>query len=335
MRVNRWFAVAGIVVLAAAVTIGCGGSSGGSSQTSGKTRKIFVFTPFPTGVNDVTRAWNNGWRQGATDLGDGFDVQVKAEGQIEPDAAPFLNFINTALVQKPDGIVVVPNNAAAMAAGLKKIAAGGTKVLLMDQDVAGMTDKVSFVGTDNRQAGRLAADWMVKQARAGKMRSPQVAILGSTPGISSTDDRQHGFQHALAGSPLKVVATALPTCDDPAKARATMADVLSAHPGLGGVYSVCDQIATGAAQALKAAGQLDVQAASVDASKQGVQLIVSHQGIDAEVAQHLLRMGRTAVTTLGHAIQGRQVPKRIDTGVELVTEHNAQAYLQRAAVESK
>ena len=271
----------------------------------------------------------------ARQLGGSVAVEQKATSKLETDAAPYLTFIKSALVKKPDGIVVVPNNAAAMTSGLRQIAAQGTKVLIMDQDVPKMNDKVAFVGTDNKAAGKVAADWMLEQFKAGALPSNEVAILRSPPGISSIDDRTAGFKEALAGSELKVVSELAPACNDSADARSAMADVLTAHPKLGGVFSACDIIATGAARTLMAKGKGAVAHVSVDASKQGVDLILQHKGIDAEVAQHLLKVGQSSVVTLAQALQGKRVPAKVDTGTDLVTEDNARSYLEKAAAESK
>jgi ribose transport system substrate-binding protein len=326
---------AGMVALVA----GCGSDDGGSTTSSAaapaKKEKIMTFVFAPRGFNDVTKAWFNGFDAAAKQLGSSVDVQQKATSKLEPDAGPYLSFIRSALVQRPDGIVVVPNNAAALTSGLKQIAAQGTKVLIMDQDVPKMDNKVAFVGTDNKAAGKVAADWMIAQAKAGKLPSNQVGILRSPPGITSTDDRAAGFKAALAGSDLKVVSELAPACNDSADARSAMADMLTAHPKLGGVFSVCDIIATGAARVLVAKGRDAVAHVSVDASKQGVDAILQHKGIDAEVAQHLLKVGQSSVTTLAQALRGKTVPADVDTGTDLITEANATSYLQKAAAESK
>ena len=327
---------AGLLAFAA----GCGSDGGDATTTSSgsapaKKKKIMTFVFAPRGFNDVTRAWFNGFDAAARQLGSTVDVQQKATSKIEPDAGPYLSLIRSALVQRPDGIVVVPNNAAAMTAGLKQIAAQGTKVLIMDQDVPKMENKVAFVGTDNKAAGKVAADWMLAQLKAGAMPSNQVGILRSPPGISSIDDRTAGFKAALAGSELKVVSELAPACNDSADARSAMADMLTAHPKLGGVFSACDVIATGAARVLLAKGRGAVAHVSVDASKQGVDSILQHKGIDAEVAQHLLRAGQASVATLAQALQGKTVPPSVDTGTDLVTEDNARSYLEKAATESK
>jgi ribose transport system substrate-binding protein len=328
--------IATMLVLAA----GCGSDSkekGGTASTAApaKKAKIMTFVFAPRGFNDVTKAWFNGFDAAARQLGGSVQLQQKATSKLEVDAAPYLTFIKSALVQKPDGIVVVPNNAAAMTSGLQQIAAQGTKVLIMDQDVPKMTDKVAFVGTDNKAAGKVAANWMVEQFKAGKMPSNQVAILRSPPGISSIDDRTAGFKEALAGSELKVVTELAPACNDSADSRSAMADALTAHPKLGGVFSACDVIATGAARTLVAKGKDALAHVSIDASKQGVDAIIGHKGIDAEVAQHLLKVGQSSVVTLAEALHGKKVPANLDTGTDLVTEDNAKGYLEKAAAESK
>jgi ribose transport system substrate-binding protein len=326
----------GLVVFAT----GCGssdskGTTTAKAGTPAKKAKIMTFVYAPRGFNDVTRAWFNGFDAAARQLGASADVQEKATSKPEPDAAAYLSFIKQALVQKPDGIVVVPNNATALASGLEQIAAQGTKVLIMDQDVPKMDNKVAFVGTDNKAAGKVAADWMLQQFKAGKMPSNQVGILRSPPGITSIDDRTAGFKAALAGTDLKVVSELAPACNDSADGRSAMADMLTAHPKLGGVFSACDVIATGAARVLLAKGKDAVAHVSVDASKQGVDAILQHKGIDAEVAQHLLKVGQSSVTTLADALQGKSVPPNVDTGTDLVTEANARNYLDKAAAESK
>jgi ribose transport system substrate-binding protein len=332
-----------IVLVLGLVAVGCGSDekksgSGGQSDSAAspaKPKKVIAFVFGPRGFNDVTKAWFNGFDAAAQSLGGKVDLEVKGMGKLEPEAAPYLNFIRQALVTKPDGIVVVPNNGTAMKSGLEQIASQGTKVLIMDQDVPDMNGKVSFVGTDNRNAGKQGADYLIKQFESGKMKSNKVAVLGSAPGVTSTDDRLAGFLDAIKGSPLKVVAKRAPKCEDGTKGRSTMADVLSANPDLGGVYSVCDIIALGAAQALKAADRLDVQHVSVDASTAGVKAIQSKAGINAEIAQHLLKAGQLSVETLVKALQGEQVPPQVDTGTTLVTDANAAEYLQTASEESK
>lgn len=327
-------AVGGVALLAFA---GCGSDSkGGGTGTDaggGAPKSLMAFMYFPAGFNDNTQALANGLQAGGDALGDRATLEVKAMGRLETDAGAFLNYINTALVQQPDAIIVVPNNAAAMAAGLRRIADGGTKVILTDQAVPGF-QPTALVQTDNRAAGRQAAQYLLDQQAAGRLSSDEVAILGSTPGISSTDERAAGFKEALAGSDLKVVVNLAPKCDDSEAARATMADVLSAHPRLAAVFSVCDTIALGAARAMKAAGRLDVVQAAVDGSRTGVEQIQKDGGIDAEIAQQFFKEYQDAVGIAADAAQGKTVDKVDYIPTLLITRDNAADFLATLAQQS-
>jgi ribose transport system substrate-binding protein len=318
---------------ALAVSIPACGSDSDDAGSGGDKKSMMAFVQAPRGTNDVTRAWFNGLEEGGRQVADEFTLEIKAPGKWETDPGRYLNFVRSAIVKQPDGIIVLPNNAAGMKSGLEQIAED-MKVVIMDQDVKDMAGKVSFVGTDNIKAGETAAEWMLQQHQDGKLRSTEVAVLGSTPGISSTDDRLTGFEQGLEGSPLKIVSKLQPACDDATKARTAMADVLTAHPNLGGVFSVCDTIALGAARVIMDDGN-KVKQIAVDASEQGVQAMVDGKGIDAEIAQHFFDAGLESVRTLAKALNGQKVPPTVDTGVLLVTEQNAEDYLAQAAKEAQ
>jgi ribose transport system substrate-binding protein len=325
------FAVGTVVVLGIA---GCGSSSpkssasksSGASNASAEIGTIMSFTYFPAGLNANTQAGWNGMHAAAAELRGKASVQFKWMGSLENDAGAYLNYINTALVQKPAGVIIIPNDATAMAAGLKRIAATGTKVILTDESVPGFTPE-SIILIDNKAAGADAGEYLVAQQKAGKLVSNQVAILGSTPGITSTDDRVAGFKQAIAGSGLKIVVTLEPTCTAPEAGRTAMADVLSAHPKLGAVFSVCDTIALGAAKAIQAANRLSVQQVATDGSTPGIQTLEAGKGINAEIAQNFYTEDRLAVLVAEKAVAGETVPRTVYVPLVRVTKANAAAYL--------
>jgi ribose transport system substrate-binding protein len=201
----------------------------------------------------------------------------------------------------------------------------------MDQDVPNFPDKAAFVGSDNKKTGAIAAKWLIDQYNAGKLPSNEVAILKGPPGTTSTDDRVTGFKDALAGSKLKIVSELVPGtgCGDTAKAVSTSADLLSAHPKLGGIFTVCDLIGTGTAKALVKAGRTNVLQVSVGNSADDVKLIkAGNKGFDAMVAQDFGKVAETAVQTLAAVLQGKHVDKEVtDNGGQLVSAENADQYL--------
>lgn len=341
MSIRRgWLAALAVGSVALLGFAGCGsdskdsaGTTAGGGDGGGTPKSITAFTYFPAGFNDNTQALVNGLQAGGDALGGKARLEIKAMGRLETDAGAFLNYINTGLVTQPDAIIVVPNNAAAMAAGLRKIADDGTKVILTDQAVPGF-EPTALVQTDNRAAGRQAAQYLLDQLQAGRLASDEVAILGSTPGISSTDERAAGFKEGLAGSDLKVVVNLAPKCDDSEAARSTMADVLSAHPRLGAVFSVCDTIALGAAKAMEAADRLDVQQVAIDGSRTGVEAIEQGKGVNAEIAQQFFKEYQDAVAIAAAAAAGQTVDGIAYIPTVLVTKDNAAEFLATFAQQS-
>jgi ribose transport system substrate-binding protein len=91
---------------------------------------------------------------GAKRAADQYDVQVNVI-RCKSDTMAQIDAINAALKDKYDGIAVSPINTSGEAAALASIA-GQTSLVTLDSDspVAG---KLCFVGTDNYEAGRLAA----------------------------------------------------------------------------------------------------------------------------------------------------------------------------------
>ena len=337
---SRFRVVPIAIAVVALLVIGCGGGddpSSDSAQAAAKSRKtIYVFAYFPHSLVTGTWAWYNGWQKAAAEVKPDVDVVIKEMGKIELEPANYLNFIRTGMVRQPDGVVVVPNSGATLSTGLQQMRKQfpDVKWLAMDQPIPGL-DVVSYVGTDNRAAGRQAAEYLLAQHDAGKLKSNEVAVFKAPPGATSQDERVAGFKAAIEGSPLKVVKTIQD--DDSARAtgRANMIDVLTAHPNVGAVFSATDGYGLPVGAALAATDHLDVVNVSVDADAEAIKLIIDGKGMDAEVAQHFYDMGYQAVSTLARALKGETVQKQVDTGTTLVTKSNAEVYLKRAAAEGK
>ena len=330
---SRWaqgiaavFAV-GIVVVAAA--------SGASSRVANPAQEktIFVFACFPP---NIAYAWANGWYQARAALKGVDNVVIKAEGSFDPDPASYLSFIKTAMIQQPDGIVIVPNNGAGMSSGVRQLQQQypNTKIVVMDAPIPNV-DVTGFVGTDNFKAGEQAAGWLIQQYKQHKLKSNELAVFAEPAGESTSQNaRVEGLLAGIKGSPLHVVKTVAMENQDATAAKAAMADVLVAHPNIGGVFSATDLFSVGVASTLAAKHALDVEQVSVDAQPAAVELMIKHQGVNAEIAQHMKFTGYKSVMTVADALAGKPVVKNFNTGTTLVTPSNAQSYLKVVAAEN-
>ncbi|HWT44123.1 MAG TPA: substrate-binding domain-containing protein [Sphingopyxis sp.] len=103
------------------------------------------------------------------------------------------------------------------------------------------------VGSDNREGGRLAAEYLLGRGRR------RLLFLGDA-GHGEAEDRLNGFHAGLAGSDAALVAN-IPCAFTLAAGRDAVAPLLDdGEPGFDGIFASSDAIAMGAIEALQARG---------------------------------------------------------------------------------
>ena len=220
-------------------------------------------------------------------------------------------------------LVVSPAGSAQVMSALELAASRGIPVVLVDTD-APFAKKVSYIGTDNRRGGQLAAKCLVDRL-AGK---GEVALISGVPGNESQDARAQGFIDAVALVPGMKLVAQQPANSERSLGLTVMENILTAHPDVKGVFATNDQMALGAMEALDARGlRGKVAIVGFDATKEAVQATVDGK-LAGSVAQNPRAMGQKGVEAALAALDGRPVEKRIDTGTELVTKENAEKYLR-------
>ena len=222
-------------------------------------------------------------------------------------------------------LVVSPAGSAQILSALEQATQRGVPVILVDTD-APFDKKVTYIGTNNRRGGQLAAKGL---AEAIGSAHAEVALISGVPGNESQDERAMGFIDAVASEypNLKLVAQQ-PGNSERALGLTVMENILTAHPNVKGVFATNDQMALGAMEALEARGlRGKVKIVGFDATKEAVQATVDGR-LAGSVAQNPFLMGQRGVEAALAALDGKPVEKRIDTGTELVTAANAAKYLK-------
>jgi ribose transport system substrate-binding protein len=220
-------------------------------------------------------------------------------------------------------LVVSPAGSAQVMSALELAASRGIPVVLVDTD-APFPKKVSYIGTDNRRGGQLAAKCLVDRL-GGK---GEVALISGVPGNESQDARAQGFIDAVAQVPGMKLVAQQPANSERSLGLTVMENILTAHPDVKGVFATNDQMALGAMEALDARGlRGKVAIVGFDATKEAVQATVDGK-LAGSVAQNPRAMGQKGVEAALAALDGRPVEKRIDTGTELVTKENSEKYLK-------
>ncbi len=223
------------------------------------------------------------------------------------------------LVQKGIDILLLnPTDSAGIESAVRTAKQKGVIVIALDAQANGPID--SFVGSRNYDAGLLAGEELAR-ILGGK---GDVAILDGIAVVPILE-RVRGFKDAIAKHPgMSIVATQNGRQERSAALAATE-NILQAHPGLRGLFSVNDGGAVGAAAAIES-GKRDVSLVSVDGLAEVVKAIQSDSPFKATVAQFPRDQVRIALGLALAAKWGATLPREVPIDVRLLTRDNAKGF---------
>ncbi|MGD1973687.1 MAG: sugar ABC transporter substrate-binding protein [Desulfobacterales bacterium] len=270
----------------------------------------------PGAGNPFWAAVEKGAREKAKEIG--VDLVVLAPPQ-ESDITSQIAQIEDQMTKGVDGIALAPTDPDALAPIVDEALAEGTKVVFVDTN--GKNEGVTFIGTNNEMGAKLAADYICKNVPKGS----DVAILQGIIVQSTGRFRADGSHKGLTECGLNIVAEQ-PADWDRAKGQSVMENILVGNPNIKAVFASNDNMALGAAEALKQAGVLDkVLLVGFDANPDAAVSILAGE-MSASVAQNPYNMGALSVENLMKLIKGEKLAPVIDTGTVLVTKENAANY---------
>lgn len=149
-----------------------------------------------------------------------------------------------------DAIIIAPTDRLRLVDPVRKAAALGIKVIVVDSGLADKTP-VNFISTDNVAAGRLAAERL-----AGQLTGPAtVAVLRTVAGSASTDERAEGFLAYLRkfAPQIRVVADEYGG-GSRGKAYHKALAMLEQRPEVDGIFAVNESSSDGMLRALRQTG---------------------------------------------------------------------------------
>lgn len=227
------------------------------------------------------------------------------------------------ITRRVSALAVAPAGVAEILPVLDKARAAGIPVVIVDTDV-NWRWKLSYVGADNRRAGRLAGEHIAK-ILGGRGK---VAVIRGILGIATHEDRVAGFREALAQAPGIECVAVQPANSERALGMSVMENLLTSYPNLRAVFATNDQMALGAVEAIAAHNLTGkVAVVGVDATSEAVHAVEKGR-LAADVAMHPELLGRYSVEAAYKAALRQSLNPRIDTGETLVTQANAAQFLK-------
>lgn len=149
-----------------------------------------------------------------------------------------------------DAIVLAPTDRKRLVEPVRRAAAMGIKVIVVDSAMDG-SDYLNFIGTDNHSAGAMAAEYLSSQLNA----RGEVMILRTVEGSASTDQRAQGFIDYMKKNAPKIRIVADEYCGGSrGKAFHAAEDLLKNFPRADGIFAVNESVSDGMLRALHQAG---------------------------------------------------------------------------------
>jgi ribose transport system substrate-binding protein len=215
------------------------------------------------------------------------------------------------------GIVLAPVDRKALVSPVERATKAGIPVAIFDSNID-TPQRISFVATDNREGGRMAARKLAELIE----NKGKVAVIGFMPGSAATMEREEGFEEELRQKfpDVKIVQTIYAKASQ-ALAMSGTENILTAHSDLKGLFADNESSSLGAVQALKARGDTKVRMVGFDASEQLV-ADLRHRHIDALIVQDPFKMGYESVKAIAMKMNGQTPPASIDSGATLVTRND-------------
>ena len=301
------------LIIAAALAGGCG-----RGEDDGR----LTIAVIPKGT---THTFWQSIRAGAERAGREHDVTIIWRGPLrEDDRASQISEVEGFITRGVSGIALAPLDDAALVRPVAEAQRQNIPVVIFDSGLKG-DDYVSFVATDNRKGGALAAEHVVSRLN-GKGR---VVLLRYAEGHNSTAEREEGFLEALsAHAGIEILSSNQYVGTDVEGAYKRGEAVLNRFRnrdgtlGVDAIFCVNESSSLAVMRVLQDHGWAGrTRFVGFDASDNLVKGLAEGH-IDALVLQDPVKMGYLAVETLVQHLRGEQVEKRIDTGVTIATREN-------------
>ncbi|HEY6891500.1 MAG TPA: substrate-binding domain-containing protein [Solirubrobacter sp.] len=243
----------------------CGGSDNKSDTASTPTATASASTDEAAvqGASDVKVAFSapaadHGWLKALSDNAKakakelGIDMKVSDSATTSAEQA---DQIETLIQDKPDVLVVLPNEGEPLTPVAQKATDAGIQVINIDREFSNASAYHTLIAGDNYGIGVQAGNFFADQLKC----KGNVAEIQGIAGISVTEQRSQGFADQIkkrCNGGIKIVAQQ-PADFAPDKGLTVMENILQKNKDIQAVYTHDDDMGEGVAAAIENAGLQD------------------------------------------------------------------------------
>ncbi|MGJ7922661.1 substrate-binding domain-containing protein [Neobacillus sp. LXY-4] len=252
------------------------------------------------------------------------EVEAKGDKLITTnpamDVALQINQIEDMIAQGIDAIYLNPVDWEGIRPALQMLKEANIPIINYDTEVKDFDYVTAYVGSDNKNAGRVCGEDLVKRFPNGG----KIVILDS-PTMNSVNDRIAGFEEAIKGKGFEVVAQQ-DAKGDLETALDLTEDILQAHNDVIAIMGGNDPTALGALAAVKAANKTDIIIYGVDGSPDAKAAIAEGGPFVGTGAQSPIQIGVQSVEVAYKVLNKEKFEKRTPVETFLINKDNVEKY---------
>jgi ribose transport system substrate-binding protein len=343
MSLKRLLAVIAMAALISLGIVACGGDDDNdtAADTSGGTTENVAAGGEGGNVGTVSIVasvppTDHGWlgaiskdAQAQADQYDDIDFKLLEAADADSQAQQ----IEQVISEKPDVLVVLPQDGEALTPVAQKAERAGIPVVNIDRLFTQPDAATATILGDNRQIGVQAADYIGKELNC----QGKVVEIQGLPGISVTSERTEGFEEEMKkicpDGGIEVVAQQ-PADFNPDKGLTVMENILQSEDEIDAVYTHDDDMAQGVVQAIRNAGRDDEMFLTGVGGSQDAMAQIEEGGLYRATFLYNPNMAASAVNMARLIGRGEgfqelvppEVPRMIVVPAAVVTKDNVAEY---------
>ncbi|GKU84026.1 sugar ABC transporter substrate-binding protein [Niallia sp. NCCP-28] len=231
-----------------------------------------------------------------------------------------INQIEDLISQGIDAIFLNPVDWEGIRPALVMLEEANIPIINYDTEVKDFKYVTAFVGSDNKNAGRVDGEDLVKRFPNGG----KIVVLDS-PTMNSVNDRIAGFMEAIKGKNFDIVAQQ-DAKGDLQTALGITEDILQAHSDIVAIMGGNDPTALGALAAVKAANKTNIVIYGVDGSPDAKAAIKEDGPLVGTGAQSPISIGQQSADVAYKVLKGEKFEKRTPVETFLINKDNVDKY---------
>jgi ribose transport system substrate-binding protein len=270
----------------------------------------------------ILRKQNNDYwksvRRGAEAAAKEYNVKVDiVSPNDEKDYVEQIDLINQAIKRKVEALIIAPNDYNKLAGPVENAISHNIPVLTIDSEINSKA-VTSYIATNNFNAGENLGKKVTELA--GEVS--KIAIINAEKNTTNFIDREQGLMDMLAKYPyVWVAATEYNSLGIEGAVRITE-NIITNNKNVSAIVALDSESSIGAAQVIdrmELAGKIKVIA--FDSEAEEINYLESGR-IEATVVQSPFSMGYLSVKNAVLVLQGKKIPKYIDTGLTVIDKEN-------------